>query len=118
MLIALMKPRFRLLKQQKQCAKDHISPTAFKRFDITCVPKEHLKFGTEESFGGVNDQRECIDISLDDKLRAIRFDLSKLIEAFRNFHPTLDTSLEGGTLQDHKELIHEIEKLLCAKENH
>ena len=126
MLTDLMRPRFKVFKDYSAAStSQHGQPSpmgierngkrvmpslglhTFKRFDITCVPKEHLKFGKENSLTGMQD-----DASLDEKLNEVRFHLLKLVDVYRRLHSSSGSKIKFDNLDEYEELVMEIENFL------
>ena len=126
MLVDLMRPRLEVYKLcttesmskgrdvSSGAAKDGETTDAvdcvlqtIKRFDITCVPKEHLKFG---AYGACNGLQDCA--LLDEKIKELKFHLLKLIEVYRSLLPSCQSKTQFENLNEHNETVEEIEEFL------
>ena len=95
MLVDLIEPRFTILKSftrfkenaDRSSETDHgesieVIEDWFRRLKITCIPREHLKFGkkTPSEPVGLLLEREYMK----SKMKNVMFDLEQLVEAFRS----------------------------------
>ena len=125
MLLELMEPRFKVLKHYTMARKYSHGNTStnegdivrrncalnvFKRFDITCVPKEHLEFGNEDISNTLQD-RTLIDA----RLGRLEFDLYKLREMYLRLYANCYSKLEPEKMKRGNELVQEIEELLLIR---
>lgn len=79
----------------------------FKRFDITCVPKEHLKFGADGVCDGLQD-----NVLLDEKIKELKFHLFKLVKVYRRLHSSCKSEIQFENLNEYNETVKEIEAFL------
>jgi len=125
MLLELMEPRFKVLEHYtlgRKSNQGHISKNEgdilfrncalndFKRFDITCVPKEHLKFGKEDISNTIQDKT-----LLDARLGRLEFDLYRLKEVYLGLYSNCEVKLDPDKRQQCSELVKEIENLLSLR---
>eukprot|EP00112_Aurelia_sp_Birch-Aquarium-sp1_P006289 Seg1697.5 transcript_id=Seg1697.5/GoldUCD/mRNA.D3Y31 product="JmjC domain-containing protein 4" protein_id=Seg1697.5/GoldUCD/D3Y31 len=121
MLTSLMKPRLAIFNQSTAFLKESHSPSkqtansqeqlckinhALKRLEITCVPREHLKFeNSEKSFTSTPEIANLPDLNfIRAKIKNVRFDLERLLYNFRavcseaKFESCKEFFIEGNEL--------------------
>ena len=127
MLVDLMKPRFELLKQyteakakcrampKKRTQSQKESMNIFKRFQVTCVPKEHLNFSIEDDFDEIVDLENIDKALLEIKLQEVGFDLLKLTETYRSLYVGLKSDGHFKFLEESFNFVENVEKFLSTR---
>lgn len=88
----------------------------FKRFEVTCVPKEHLKYMRAGESKDIDATGGFGQEQLDLKVKEIEFDLLKLTETFFKLQHGFSENRDNKLLIQQTELVREIVNVMSINQ--